>query len=321
MINCIFHINKLSEPKPTRKDKILNGLAINKDGVLQCVDKVMLEKSKGVISYVIKQIAKNIFSGLGVVAISLPVRIFEPRSALERVLDGFSFAPKYLNEACRRKDPIDRMKSVIAFAVSGIYMRANQRKPFNPLLGETLEGKYSDGTKIFMEHISHHPPISSYLIEGPGSTNYKFYGSNEFVGSIKSGGNVLSILFKGSNTVEFPDGDTIVFQNQPCKVKGLMWGDKLINMEGFLEFVDEENKIKAIVIMDPKVRELNESDDPNYFEGMIYYYSDSKKGKDPEKISAIGDISEEICYVHGSWLQELLIDDRKVWDIYFLFVY
>lgn len=89
----------LSEAKPVRKNRVLNGLEVNKDGVLQCVDKVMLEKSKGVVSYVIKQIAKNIFSGLGVVAISLPVRIFEPRSALERVLDGFSFAPKYLSDA------------------------------------------------------------------------------------------------------------------------------------------------------------------------------------------------------------------------------
>ena len=175
----------------------------------------MLEKSKGVISYVIKQIAKNIFSGLGVVAISLPVRIFEPRSALERVLDGFSYAPKYLSEACKKKDPIERMKCVISFVVSGIYMRANQRKPFNPLLGETLEGKYADGTKIFMEHICHHPPISSFLLEGPGVSNYKFYGSNEFVGSIKSGGNILSIHFKGDNIVEFPNGDKIVFQNQP----------------------------------------------------------------------------------------------------------
>lgn len=92
----------LSKPKPTEKQNILTGLEQNEKGILQCVDREMLEKSKGVVMYVVKQIAKNIFSGLGVVAISLPVRIFEPRSALERVLDGFSFAPKYLTEACRK---------------------------------------------------------------------------------------------------------------------------------------------------------------------------------------------------------------------------
>lgn len=143
------------------------------------------------------------------------------------------------------------MKNVIAFAISGIYMRANQRKPFNPLLGETLEGKYSDGSKIYMEHVSHHPPISNYLIEGPPKSGYKFFGSNEFVGSIKSGGNILNIQFKGPNTVEFPDGGQITFYNQTSKVKGLMWGDKLIFMEGCLEFIDAENGIRATVIMNP----------------------------------------------------------------------
>ena len=237
----------LSVAKPTDKQEVLFGLELNKNDILQCVDKEMLQKSKGVVSYVVKQIAKNIFTGQGVVAISLPVRIFEPRSALERVLDGFSFAPTFLNKACKQSDPIERMKNVIAFALSGTYMRANTRKPFNPLLGETLQGKYSDGTKIFMEHTSHHPPISSYLIEGPKGHEYQFYGSNEFVGNIKSSGNILNITFKGPNTVEFPDGGKIVFTNSTSKVKGLMWGDKLIFMEGiFLNFISISIKFLTV---------------------------------------------------------------------------
>jgi hypothetical protein len=175
----------LSEPKATKKKDIFRGLEINKDGFLQCTDKEMLERSKGIVSYVVREIAKCILTGRGIVGISLPVRIFEPRSALERVIDGFSFAPEYLNKACKTTDSLLRMKYVIAFVLSGQYMRANQFKPFNPLLGETLEGKYKDGTKIFMEHISHHPPISSYMIEGPPGSEYKLFGNNEFVAGIK----------------------------------------------------------------------------------------------------------------------------------------
>lgn len=305
-----------SKPKPTKKKEVLLGLEVNNHGILQCVDKAMLEKSKGVVSYVIKQIAKNIFSGLGVVAISLPVKIFEPRSALERVLDGFSYAPKYLSEACSKTDPIERMKLVITFAISGIYMRANQRKPFNPLLGETLEGAYSDGTKIYMEHTSHHPPISSYLIEGPKNANYKFYGNNEFVGNIKSGGNILSILFRGPNVIEFPDEQKIKFSNQSNKVKGLMWGDKLICMEGNLEFIDEENNLKAIVFMEPKKQEISTSEDPNYYEGVIYEYNpDIKVKSPPDHVSAIKDSVEQISHLYGSWLENLIIDDNEVWNI------
>ena len=77
----------------------MKGLETNKNGILQCVDRKMLEKSKGIVSYVVKEIAKCIFTGRGVVGISLPVRIFEPRSALERVLDGFSYAPNFLTKA------------------------------------------------------------------------------------------------------------------------------------------------------------------------------------------------------------------------------
>lgn len=308
--------SELSKPKPTKKKDILFGLELNKNGVLQCTDKEMLEKSKGVVAYVVKQIAKNIFTGLGVVAISLPVRIFEPRSALERVLDGFSFAPKFLNEACKQSDPIARFKLVVAFAISGIYMRANTRKPFNPLLGETLEGKYSDGTNIYMEHTSHHPPISNYMIEGPKATNYKFYGANEFVGNIKSAGNILNILFKGPNTVEFPNGEKVIFTNQISKVKGLMYGDKLIFMEGNLEVVDEENGLKAFIFMEPKKWEVYETDDQNAFEGIIYEYDPSLAQKSPpDKVSSIKDCTDKICDVYGSWLENLVIDDTEYWNI------
>jgi hypothetical protein len=40
-------------------------------------------------------------------------------------------------------------------------------------LGETFQAEFKDGTTIFLEHTSHHPPISNFLIEGKG---YKYYG-------------------------------------------------------------------------------------------------------------------------------------------------
>lgn len=42
------------------------------------------------------------------------------------------------------------------------------RKPFNPILGETWQAQLSDGTCMFMEQISHHPPVSAFHMEGPG---------------------------------------------------------------------------------------------------------------------------------------------------------
>lgn len=42
------------------------------------------------------------------------------------------------------------------------------RKPFNPILGETFQAVLSDGSKVFLEQISHHPPISAFQLDGPG---------------------------------------------------------------------------------------------------------------------------------------------------------
>jgi Oxysterol-binding protein len=42
------------------------------------------------------------------------------------------------------------------------------RKPFNPILGETWQGLLPDGSRIYLEQISHHPPISAFELVGPG---------------------------------------------------------------------------------------------------------------------------------------------------------
>ena len=52
-------------------------------------------------------------AGKNIVGVSLPVRIFEPRSTLERMLDAWCTAPLYLTKAARCNDPIERMKYTI----------------------------------------------------------------------------------------------------------------------------------------------------------------------------------------------------------------
>jgi len=42
-------------------------------------------------------------------------------------------------------------------------------KPFNPILGETWQARMEDGTSMCMEQISHHPPISAFIMETTGA--------------------------------------------------------------------------------------------------------------------------------------------------------
>jgi Oxysterol-binding protein len=45
------------------------------------------------------------------------------------------------------------------------------KKPFNPLLGETWQAQQAGGgCQIFMEQLSHHPPISAFEMIGPGES-------------------------------------------------------------------------------------------------------------------------------------------------------
>lgn len=39
-------------------------------------------------------------------------------------------------------DHLERFKQVIAFSLSSLYICTSQYKPFNPILGETLQGQF-----------------------------------------------------------------------------------------------------------------------------------------------------------------------------------
>lgn len=85
------------------------------------------------------------------------------------------YCPIHLEKAAKIKDPLERMKySVVIMIATGI-LTVQSEKPFNPILGETYQG-YVDGCPLYIEQISHHPPISAYYMVGRG---YKMYGCVE----------------------------------------------------------------------------------------------------------------------------------------------
>lgn len=99
----------------------LPGYVRNKTGGLKCLNKQELNSQSGIISELIKKAGKQLMEGKHIVGISLPVRIFEPRSTLERMVDWWCTAPIYLTNAANTDDPLERFKQVITFAVSSLY--------------------------------------------------------------------------------------------------------------------------------------------------------------------------------------------------------
>jgi hypothetical protein len=72
----------LLDPLPTSKEDIMRGLKEQEYGGLVCVDKEAMERQKGVLVDVLKQLTMNIMKGLTITHISLPIKIFEPRSSI-----------------------------------------------------------------------------------------------------------------------------------------------------------------------------------------------------------------------------------------------
>jgi Oxysterol-binding protein. len=306
--------------KPKDKAQALKGLEITSNGELKLTDEEILKKQRGVILDVIKKLAKNVLEGKGVVGLSLPVRIFEPRSTLERLIDWWLFAPIYLSAAGKATDPVVRMKNVIAFMISGLHLSASQLKPFNPLLGETYQGTFEDGTQIYCEHTSHHPPIANFLLINP---DYKYYGRYEFVAKLSQ--NKLYIRQVGPNIVEFNDKSKIVFHLPGIKAKGMIMGDRSCYYHGVSTFVDPTHKIKTVIKFSSGKKTgsfFNKKKRRDEFEGKIYYYKEhekkkafkSKKEEHKEELKFY-DLEKEICDISGSFLEKLCFNDEEFWNI------
>lgn len=54
--------------------------------------------------------------------------------------------PLYINRAAMIADKVERFKLVICATLGNFYINCSFFKPLNPILGETAEGCYLDGT-------------------------------------------------------------------------------------------------------------------------------------------------------------------------------
>lgn len=113
-----------------------------------------------------------------------------------------------MNKAMKETDSLFRLRHIIAMAVGPLYMACRQQKPFNPILGETFQATFPyDGTEVYFEHISHHPPISSFHLIGKpnekGVPTWEIYGSYEMIAKMSK--NNLNFHAFGSTHVVFKD--------------------------------------------------------------------------------------------------------------------
>lgn len=310
--NLIDH-NEWTNKPDYSKDSILNGNVIDDKHGLLLVDKEIMKKFRGIIGDLITQIIKAAFG----VKISMKVKFFEPKSTLQRIADYWSFAPVYLNKAADPSlTPLERIKHVITFAVSGLYISTKSLKPFNPVVGETFEGEFENGAKVYLEQVSGSPVISRFLII---DKNFRFSGYFEFGTKIESFGSILNVYQKGPCVIEFPQLKE--------KITYCMPTIRLLNA------ASEENKstvwVNSIVVCDPKnslkgvLRMSCDKTKLNNFEGVIFEFpfnSDYKFKYETEfdfgkKFDVKKTKLPVVNKITGSWLGGISFDGIQSWDI------
>jgi hypothetical protein len=114
----------------------------------------------------------------------------------------------------------------------------------NPILGETYELAWQDGSRIYLEQTSHHPPVSNYIMYGPNNT-YKFHGFSNF--SSNAGLNSLTVRNKGKRIIEFPDGTIIEYSFCYESYSNTFWGTFRHESLGDIIYKDLTNGYECVV--------------------------------------------------------------------------
>jgi hypothetical protein len=108
-----------------------------------------------------------------------------------------------------------------------------------------MQGRFPDGTRYYMEHTSHHPPIANFLVEDPDG-DYTLSGYYEVTGSM--GANSLTSGLRGPTDVIFKDGHHIRYGLPFYRLGGTLMGARTIECIGSNTYEDFTNNRKAVCL-------------------------------------------------------------------------
>jgi len=297
-------------------------------GVLLKDDEDVAVNKRDVMLNVLKSVGSKLKEGkiMDLLKISRPALLSAPKTYLECIA-GDLFHTKFLNKAAATEDPLLRLKYVVAFTMSGLCKNIPElgnNGPLNPILGETYYAEKRDGTKLFCEQISHHPPVSAFLLNHP-SDAYKVHGTGEVTAKM-AGFNTINGQRLGDTFIEFKDGGKIVIGNPEMRIDGIVMGERIVNYMKSFTITDEKNKIGADIIFNyEEVGTMSKlassfkgffgsgsapkADKPLFDSFNVSFYNFNKP-KDSNEI-----YKAQICSGSGSWLSHLQIEGEVYWKV------
>ena len=213
---CLFNVkehytkflDQINKQIVTKYDSKFRPSVANKKGGLDFPNKEITSLLRSAATDLIGQIGRKLITGdFNLTTISFPIKVMIPLTILQGIARSLFQFP-YFCELAKDKDVLTKVKYTILASLTSFYCSTFFLKPMNPVLGETYEAAWGDGSKIYFEQTSHHPPISHYEIYGPYQ-NYYLSGYSTFKSS--AGLNSLSVYNKGKRSLKFKDGTNIEF--------------------------------------------------------------------------------------------------------------
>jgi len=276
-----------------------------------------MSKQRKVVFHLLKEMGSNLLKGKSIMSVSLPVTIHEPQTMLERLSNVYVYVPCYAERMFKEKDPVERLKHYVGFSIGCLYISLQQKKPFNPIWGETFQGYLgSPEFKVYCEQVSHHPPISNLMIDTPWVTYYAshYVEANTYPNSIK----VRSL---GNQTIVFKDEQRTTYKcvrNPEVHVGGLVMGKRTMSYEGIMEIHDVTNKIYAQARFNPekqgffeKIFSKTTSTRSDFFKGFITKNEAVLKDESRKAFYS----KDMLSYFEGQWLEYVIIDGEHYWQL------
>ena len=213
-----------------------------------------------------------------------------------------------------KDDPIERMKYLFAFAVSGIHqgpIKCRSRAPFNPIIGETFQAiNENDGSRLYLEQTEHHPPTFNFSVNGPNN-HFMFHGFGTIDAHLYSI-NMIKGERIGKTLLKFDDGSLFTFSTLKTRINGIVMGDRIYNYYGDLIIKDYKNKVECIMTLNDEIQEGMLSKlwygktNPHYDESIAIIKQVNPQTKEKE-VKAKG---------YASWLGQVIFDNKTYWSIF-----
>jgi hypothetical protein len=194
------------------------------------------------------------------------------------------------------------------------------------MLGETYQCEWEDGSKMYLEHTCHTPPISHFYIK---SSNNLFrvsgYVDMEMGGIMKAMlTNTMQIIPKGRITVYLPETEQkIDFQFPKITMGGALWGERYMYFSDHMKFEDRGNNLKCVVAFANNRKELKGKRIHDIY-GRIFNYNYVENLDDPKDPFYSDSMSshpfplynkEIVSEITGSWLEEIKFDNKVYFNI------